>query len=218
MNSIFKLSKWGDVEWLLGTKPPPHEGEDYDGYEGIFAAPTSDKLGHHYPRKYWRFDAFQSGGIERAAVLILVELEESFFNERDRIKAIDEARIVFQEAHLLYRPAVPAEIAKALGDLADILNQELSEKAASFIIGLFLEAKMSPLMVNHICHHIACNEQGRLKPHIFNSMIQHAEIRYKEMRKILSMFDDAYRIFDEALKLALEKEPGIFGAEEPLEF
>jgi hypothetical protein len=218
MNSIFKLSNWGDVEWLLGTKPPPHEGEDYDGYEGIFAAPTRDKLGHHYPRKYWRFDAFQSGGIERAAVLILVELEESFFNERDRIKAIDEARIVFQEAHLLYRPAVPAEIAKALGDLADILNQELSEKAAGFIIGLFLEAKMSPLMVNHICHNIACNEQGRLKPHIFNSMIQHAEIRYKEMRKILSMFDDAYRIFDEALKLALEKEPGIFGAEEPLEF
>ncbi len=218
MNSIFKLSNWGDVEWLLGTKPPPHEGEDCQGYEGVFKGLTENDFESIRPNKYWRLDAFESGGIERAAALVVIQLEESFFNPSDRIKAIDEARIVFQEAHLLYRPAVPAEIAKALGDLADILNQELSEKAASFIIGLFLEAKMSPLMVNHICHHIACNEQGRLKPHIFNSMIQHAEIRYKEIRKILSMFDDTYRIFDEALKLALEKEPGIFGAEEPLEF
>ncbi len=218
MNNIFKLSTYGDVEWLMGTKPPPHEDEDYDGYEGYFKVPARKDLGDRHPSRYWRFHAFQCGGIKRSSVLIMIELQENYLNDRDQIKAIDETRKIFQEANLLYRPACAAEIAKPLGDLADILNQELSEKAAHFIIGLFMKAEMPPLLVNHICHHIACHENGRLKPLIFNLMIQRAKIRYQRMRKILEMYDDAYRIFDEALKLALEKEPGVFGSKEQLEF
>jgi len=217
--TFFELSKNGDVEWILGLKP--QVGQDSEEYNGYFVYPKKYELEFESPDKAWRFEAFRNFGVQRSAVIIAINFQHFLAgrNPAEELgKVVEELRVFFLEAHLLHRKAFPAEIAKSIACVGNILNQEISEQAAMFIISLFTEAGVPPLLLNHICWHVAAHETGRLKPATFQVLIERSMDRYNQIRMGLSTYGEVFENFDEALKFALEKEPSLLLPKEMLEF
>jgi hypothetical protein len=83
----------------------------------------------------------------------------------------------------LIEPAEPDQIADGLALLADVLDQSVSERTATFIIeDLIGKAKLPFYVVNALLEHVAKHEAGKIRPASFTRLVQGAEERLQTVR------------------------------------
>ena len=70
----------------------------------------------------------------------------------------------------LLEPATSPQIAEALGILADVLDQSVSERTAAFMIELVEKARLPVYPLNALFEHVAKIEPGKIKPASFRML------------------------------------------------
>jgi len=217
---IFTESDYGseDVAWLLGINVEDEDEDEDEEYLAEVVFWLYDKPNESYlqmwmqdPLQKWRVEAMKEGGLPRRSAILAAELTRHFSCCEPFSLVVEDARNLCRHAAELARPASKAEIAEELWTLAAVLDIQVSEKQADFIIECIGRLPLPRTAVGRMCREIASNEKGRyLKPAIFQPFIKCAHKRWSKFRSAnWTDYASIHEQFDEALAYCLQKEPSL---------
>jgi hypothetical protein len=170
----------GIVGWILG------DDESTLAFEVGSLLPAPADRDFENRRALQRAWASDSGLIKTAAYLRLAQLNHWHEDEQDEDEfAALETWARKHAIHIrrcLIEPASAEQIAEALSTLADVLNQEVGERTAEFIIEMTGKARMPVYLVNALFERVAMNEAGKIKPASFTRLLQATEGRWNQAR------------------------------------
>lgn len=126
------------------------------------------------------------GVLKTAASLRLAQLEDWHHAEQDADeleKVVSWARkYAINVRFSLLEAAEPEQIADGLETLADVLNQDLGERTATFIIEMVANTQLPLYPVNALFAHVAMTEPGKIRPASFTKRMQLMTARWRLAR------------------------------------
>ncbi|MDQ2763008.1 MAG: hypothetical protein M3Y22_05820 [Pseudomonadota bacterium] len=171
------------LNWIAGD----NERSLADLVADLLPAPTDDDGDVVMEAPVWVRTAWTSRGPMRsAAYLWAMRHYEWHENEpgwqKDELMALED----FARKHAidirrgLTEPAAPSQIADALSTLTEVLNQELGERSAEFIIEIVEAAGLPVYLLNALFQRVAMTEAGRIKPASFTRLLEAMQPRLKQ--------------------------------------
>lgn len=173
------------VDWIVRASDDPDDDLPTD------ILPELDE--EDFDGRPWLRTAWASWGAKRVAALLRCALLHEWHEDElpaddphpDHMAALEDwARKYAVRLRLaLIEPATETQIADALGTLAEVLNQELAERTAAFIIEMIGEAKLPLYVVHGVFKRVAMQEAGKIKPASFTKLLETAKRRLLEARR-----------------------------------